>query len=87
MEGKYWKRVRSRAWRDTLEAFGIATWQRAMTKVLAALLGIALIGYFGGADDAKSKILLSLQALGASSFMFLLFYFWNFFLVPGKLDS
>jgi hypothetical protein len=87
MHRQYWVRVRSRAWRDTLVAASLDTWQRVMIKALVALIAIALIGYFGGAEDVKSKIFAGLSTLVAFTVVFIIFYIWNLFSTPPKLDS
>jgi hypothetical protein len=87
MASKYWGRVCKRAWKHTIQAVGLDTWQRVVTKTLIALIAIVIIAYFGGSSAAISKLWVGLATFGAFCFVFIGLYLWNFVLVPVKLDT
>ena len=87
MAGFYWRLVHKRALRDARHALGLETRQRVVTKISVALVGIILVGYFAGADNAKSKIIIGLASTGAVSLVFVAAYIWNFLVSPPKLHK
>jgi hypothetical protein len=86
MQFDYWRRVVTRAWRDTLLAFGLTSRQRVMTKLLVATVAVALIGYFGGTVAAAPKLMTGLATVGAFSLVFVAVFLWNAIAAPAKID-
>jgi hypothetical protein len=87
----YWRRVRQRAWQDTLHAASLDSLPRVIWRLLVAIGAILLIAYFGpyfGAPaDFKSRAFAALAAAAAIAIVFVIFYSWHFLAAPAKMDA
>jgi hypothetical protein len=88
MRGQYWRRVRSKAWGDTLHALALDSRPRVVAQILIAAFAIGLIFYFGEAGDIKSKSLTAITTAAAYAAVFVLTLLTNLLLIaPAKINN
>jgi hypothetical protein len=87
MVSSYWRRVRQRAWQDTLYSASLDSQSRVTWRLLVAVGAILLIAYVGAPADLKSRALTALATTGAFAIAFTAFFVWHFAAAPAKMDT
>jgi hypothetical protein len=86
MAEKYWKRVRREARQDALRALGLESPERAVIRIVAAVVGIAFVWW---ATKGGSTADLIFRAIGAAAILalFPIIYIWKLVSVPSKMEA
>jgi hypothetical protein len=88
MFGAYWRRVRLKAWGDTLHALSLDSAARVVARVLMALIAIGLFAYFAGPEIFQSRLMAVFASAAAFVAAFVLILLVNvLFITPAKLDG
>jgi len=83
----YWGRVRKRAWADTLRALGLDTTERAVLRILVAIVGVVAMWIALGFTDTGPSMIGRLLAALAVLLILPAVFVWKFIAAPSKLDA
>jgi hypothetical protein len=86
MSEGYWKRVCRQARQDALRALGLESPERALFRIVAAVIGVAFVWYVTGGGSHGDLIF---RAVGSAAILALvpIVYVWKLFSIPSKMDA
>jgi hypothetical protein len=83
---KYWGRICGEAWHDALRALALDSFERAMFRIVAAIIGVAIVWWAtkgGTTSDLIFRIIGTLVIIALLPVVFL----WKLILIPPKLHA